>query len=47
MSACEVCWTEASRQALMLGGSTVDRYRKLLAENPDGHPEPDAPSRLE
>lgn len=35
MSACEICWAEASRKALMLGGTTVERY---LAEL-DAHPE--------
>lgn len=37
MAACETCWTEANRQALMLGGSTVDRYRELVRQHPDGH----------
>lgn len=32
MSACEECWTEAARRALMLGGSTPDRYREVCAE---------------
>lgn len=42
MSACEICWTEASRKALTLGGSTVDRYRAELAAHPEhgDHAEP-------
>lgn len=32
MSACETCWAEASRRALLRGGSTADRYREVLAE---------------
>lgn len=45
MTACEKCWTEASRQAAMLGGSVVDRYRALIA-NPDNyHPRHDAPCK--
>lgn len=35
MSACEECWTEASRKALMFGGHTADRYREELAAHPD------------
>jgi hypothetical protein len=30
MSACEECWTEASRKAFMLGGNTAERYRDEL-----------------
>lgn len=37
MTACEQCWTEASRRALILGGHVADHYRDLLADNPDGH----------
>jgi hypothetical protein len=32
MSPCEICWRRASHEALMLGGSTADRYRQLIAE---------------
>lgn len=42
MSACEICWERASTQALMLGGSTTDRYRELIAaeeQNPTHEPE--------
>jgi hypothetical protein len=35
MTACETCWTEASRKALMLGGFTADRYRDELADHPE------------
>lgn len=37
MAACETCWSEANRQALMLGGTTVDRYLDLIKQHPDGH----------
>lgn len=37
MSACEDCWTEASRRALMRGGSIVDHYPQVLAENDGDH----------
>ena len=32
MSACEWCWAEASRRAALTGGSTVDHYSNVLAE---------------
>ena len=35
MSACEECWAEASRKALMLGGHTAEHYLREL----DAHPE--------
>jgi hypothetical protein len=35
MSACEICWAEASRKALMLGGMTTEYYHAEL----DAHPE--------
>lgn len=35
MSACEICWAEASRKALMLGGYTAEHYYREL----DAHPE--------
>jgi hypothetical protein len=31
VSACEKCWQEANRQVLLLGGSVVDRYLKLVS----------------
>lgn len=34
MTACEQCWTEANRQVFLLGGSVVERYRKLIAASP-------------
>ena len=37
MSACEMCWTEATRKVMLLGGSTADRYRKELQDHSDGH----------
>ena len=33
MAACEACWVEASRLVRMLGGSTPDRYKQVLAEH--------------
>lgn len=42
MSACEVCWAEASRKALMLGGSTVEHYQRELELHPEhATPTPD------
>lgn len=35
MSACEICWAEASRKAIMLGGFTAEYYHREL----DAHPE--------
>lgn len=35
MSACEICWTEATRKARMLGGFTAEHYLREL----DAHPE--------
>lgn len=35
MSACEECWTEASRKALVLGGHTADHYVRELAAHPE------------
>ena len=35
MSACEICWAEASRKALLLGGFTAEHYQRGL----DAHPE--------
>ncbi len=32
MSACEWCWAEAARRALLTGGSTADHYSNVLAE---------------
>ena len=32
MSACEWCWAEASRRAMLTGGSTADHYSNVLAE---------------
>lgn len=32
MSACEKCWSDASRRVFLTGGSTADEYQKLLAE---------------
>lgn len=32
MAACEKCWRDASRDALLLGGSVADHYRRLLDE---------------
>lgn len=29
---CEECWRDASRDALLMGGTTVDRYEKLVKE---------------
>ena len=37
MSACEKCWTEASFDARLKGGSVVDHYHRLLIENDDKH----------
>jgi hypothetical protein len=37
MSACETCWARASFLAATLGGNTADHYRKLIAEQPQGH----------
>ena len=39
MSACEICWAEASNQVMLLGGSVVDRYRKLIELSPARHSE--------
>ena len=41
MAVCEQCWTEASREVMLFGGSVVDRYRKLIAAFPDGHGDAD------
>lgn len=38
MSACEECWTEASRKAATLGGSVVDRYHQELRDHPEHSP---------
>ncbi len=35
MSACEACWTEASRRSFYTGRATADIYRELLRENDD------------
>jgi hypothetical protein len=32
MSACEWCWRQAQRRALLCGGSVADRYRDIIAE---------------
>lgn len=32
MGACEPCWAEASRRALLRGGVASDYYREVLAE---------------
>lgn len=37
MAACEQCWTEASFDARLKGGSVVDHYQRLLAENEGKH----------
>ena len=41
MSACEECWVEASRKALVLGGFTAEHYLREL----DAHPEHEAEVR--
>lgn len=38
MAACETCWSRASQDALLRGGSIVDHYRRRLAEQ-DEHPD--------
>lgn len=30
MAVCETCWTAASRDAAILGGSVVDHYRRRI-----------------
>ena len=35
--ACELCWSEAFIESRTLGGSQVDRYRRLLVKN-EGRP---------
>lgn len=37
MSACEICWERASRDAMFLGGSTAERYRDRIAKE-EKHP---------
>lgn len=32
MAACEECWREASLQAFLWGGSTVDIYQSMMAD---------------
>ena len=32
MSACEICWGRAQQDALLLGGSVVDHYKRRLDE---------------
>lgn len=42
MSACEICWERAARDAHFLGGTTAERYRERIAaenENPTHEPE--------
>ena len=38
MSACEWCWAEASRRAMLMGGSTGDHYSNVLAEQQEMGP---------
>jgi len=41
VSACEICWTRASQDALLLGGSTAEHYRRRIVEQdqqPDHEP---------
>jgi hypothetical protein len=45
VSACEECWTEANRKALMLGGSVVERYQAELAAHPEHEASPEGVSR--
>ncbi len=45
MTACEQCWAEASRKALMLGGFTADRYRDELKAHPEHADEGDDPAQ--
>jgi len=33
MTACEACWAEASRLALIKGGTAADYYRDVLASD--------------
>lgn len=37
MSACETCWRAASFRAHVMGGTTAQRYREILAEQ-EQHP---------
>ncbi|WP_179276817.1 hypothetical protein [Rhodococcus sp. RS1C4] len=37
MSACEKCWTQASFDARLKGGSVADHYQRLLVENDSDH----------
>lgn len=37
MAACEKCWTQASFDARLKGGSVVEHYKRLLVENETEH----------
>lgn len=40
VAACEECWAEANWQVMVLGGSVVARYQKLIA-GPGHKPDPE------
>lgn len=42
MGACERCWTQASFDARLKGGTVVDHYQRLLGENEAEHATPAA-----
>lgn len=46
MSACERCWAEASRKAMMFGGTTVGHYQRELELHPE-HATPEPTNREE
>lgn len=37
MAVCETCWSRASRDAALLGGSVADHYYRRLSESPADH----------
>lgn len=45
MSACEWCWSQAQRRAMLCGGSVADRYREILAEQDSMGALADCPDR--
>jgi hypothetical protein len=45
VSACEWCWSQAQRRAMLCGGSVADRYREILAEQDSMGALADCPDR--
>ena len=43
MSACEWCWSAASKRAMLCGGNVTDRYHEMLEEQNNLGPHADCP----